>query len=63
MFVTNYRVDKSKVGSPGVVALLLQYWCLPLFGAIAGEASEYSVITAIFYFLLQHSANSLFQQK
>jgi len=24
-----YRVDKSKVGSPGVVALLLQYWYSP----------------------------------
>ena len=47
----SYRVDKSKVGSRGVAALLLQYWCSPLFGVVSGEASEYSVITAssIFY--------------
>jgi len=59
----NYRVDKSKVGSLGVVAFLLKYWRSPLFGTVGGEASEYSVITAFFYFLLQHYANSLFWQK
>jgi len=25
----NYRVDKSKFGSPGIAAFLLQYWHLP----------------------------------
>jgi len=25
----NYRVDKSKVGSPGVVTFLMQSWCSP----------------------------------
>ena len=62
-FVTNYRVDKGKFGSLGVAAFLLQYWCSPIFGAVAGEASEYYVITVFFYFLLQHSLNSLFRQK
>jgi len=47
----NYRVDKSKFGSLGV------------FAVISREASEYSMIISFFYFLLQHSANSLFFQK
>ena len=38
-FVTKYRVDTSKVGIPEVATFLLQYWCSPLFGTIAGEAS------------------------
>jgi len=41
-FVTNYRVDKSKEGSPKscrIIATILEL--TTLFGAVAGEASEY----------------------
>jgi len=41
-FVTNYRVDKSKEGSPrscNIIAAILEPTIL--FGTVAGEASEY----------------------
>ena len=38
-FVTDYLVDKSKVGSLGVATFLLQYLCLP--GTLLAHSSSY----------------------
>jgi len=54
-FVTNYRVDKSKEGSPGVAIFLLQYWGPPFFLApLPGKRQSIGdcCFSSIFYYNL-----------